>query len=191
MDWKDIGKTIAKIGAPLLGNAILPGIGGVAASAIVASALGVEDTPDAIDVAIRTDPEAALKLRTAELENARDLRSLVLQAESKQIAETNQSYRAELVSGNWYQKGWRPTFGYGTAISYTSQMMALSYVIVTEPEKAPAVIAAMAAMTALWGIGLAVVGVAVWKRSDDKAIAAGGEKGFGILSAVAKRIGGS
>jgi len=77
MEWKDVTDTIKQY-APgvtsLLGVAsLIPGVGaitGPAALAVgaIAKALGTEPTPDAIQQAIVTDPNAALKLKQADLD---------------------------------------------------------------------------------------------------------------------------
>lgn len=64
MNWKDIGKQVASA-APVLGAALGGPVGG-AAGALIASVFGVENTPDAVDKAIKSDPESALKLRELE-----------------------------------------------------------------------------------------------------------------------------
>ena len=74
MDWKSLGATLIKAGAPIIGGAILgPTIGpvlGNALGSIVASALGVDDTPEAVDAAIQNMPVSELqaKLSAAEAE---------------------------------------------------------------------------------------------------------------------------
>lgn len=64
MNWKDIGKQVASA-APVLGAALGGPVGG-AAGALIASVFGVENTPDAVEKAIKADPESALKLRELE-----------------------------------------------------------------------------------------------------------------------------
>lgn len=64
MNWKDIGRQVASA-APVLGAA-LGGPAGGAAGALIASVFGVENTPDAVEKAIKADPESALKLRGLE-----------------------------------------------------------------------------------------------------------------------------
>lgn len=64
MNWKDIGKQVASA-APVLGSALGGPVGG-AAGALIASVFGVENTPDAVDKAIKADPESALRLRELE-----------------------------------------------------------------------------------------------------------------------------
>lgn len=64
MNWKDLGKQVASA-APVLGAALGGPVGG-AAGALIASVFGVENTPDAVEKAIKADPESALKLRELE-----------------------------------------------------------------------------------------------------------------------------
>lgn len=64
MNWKDLGKQVASA-APVLGAALGGPVGG-AAGALIASVFGVENTPDAVEKAIKADPESAIKLRELE-----------------------------------------------------------------------------------------------------------------------------
>lgn len=64
MNWKDLGKQVASA-APVLGAALGGPIGGAAGS-LIASVFGVENTPDAVEKAIKADPESAIKLRELE-----------------------------------------------------------------------------------------------------------------------------
>lgn len=62
----------------------------------------------------------------------------------------------------------RPVFGYVMAITWATQMLAISWIIVTDPANAPNIINAMASMSTMWGIGLSVLGIYVYKRSQEK-----------------------
>ena len=81
------------------------------------------------------------------------------------IAEVNASLRTEVASGDAYVRRMRPTFGYVMALTWAGQMGAIAYVIVTDPGKAGAVIAAMASLGTIWTVGLSVLGIYVYKRS--------------------------
>lgn len=110
MDWKDVGKFIAK-GAPMLGNIVgnfVPGASAVGqlaggAASMVCSALGVDmsdpEAPDKIAQALQADPEALLKLKQIEADNEQHLREMnfkvmELQAqERKDVLEDRQNAR--------------------------------------------------------------------------------------------------
>ncbi|MEZ6852100.1 hypothetical protein [Halodesulfovibrio aestuarii] len=75
MDWKDVGSIVAK-GAPILGAALGGPVGAIAGAAgsLVASLFGCEDSPEAVEKAIKQNPDALLKLKELEArENARML----------------------------------------------------------------------------------------------------------------------
>ncbi len=85
MDWKDIGKGVAKT-LPLIGS-VLMGPAGGAAGTLIAAALGVDDEPTAVAEAIRKDPEAALKLRDLELRHKKRWEELRLKGEALALEE--------------------------------------------------------------------------------------------------------
>lgn len=178
MDWKDISGAVAKA-APVLGT-VLGGPAGGAIGGLVAAALGVEAEPDKVQAALAADPEAFVKLRSLEMEHERELRAMVIQAESSRLAEVNATIRAEATSGDKFVSRWRPTFGYLMAATWAAQMFALAWTIVSNPTAAPHVISAMASLGTIWSVGLAVVGVSVWKRSSDKAVLAGADPAAGF-----------
>lgn len=62
----------------------------------------------------------------------------------------------------------RPTFGYLIAVTWAAQMLALAYVIVFETGKASLVIEAMESLGTIWAVGLSVLGIYVYKRSEEK-----------------------
>jgi hypothetical protein len=90
-NWGDIARDISKA-APLLGN-LLPGVGTIAGAAvggvaaIVASALGVPADPDSIQAALANDPDAYVKLKTAEMENRTALAQISLSQFQAGIAD--------------------------------------------------------------------------------------------------------
>lgn len=134
----------------------------------VAKTVTGKDTGEDALAAIKADPTLALQLQQSWMAHEVAL----VQEESRQLAEINATMRAEAASGDGYVRRWRPTFGYAVALTWTATMGAVSWAIIAEPAQAPAIIAALVNTSPIWGIALGVLGVAVAKRSQDKALAA-------------------
>ena len=99
MEWSDIGKTIGKV-APMLGTLLAPVTGGasVAVGALIASALGVENEPEAIATAIKNDPEALLKIKELEYKEQDSLRAQVLalaKLEQEKYDKAHETYQTK------------------------------------------------------------------------------------------------
>lgn len=92
MNWSDVAETVGDA-APMVGSALYGRAGGAVGS-MVAEALGVEATPEAVNQAMSDDPEAAAKIKKveAELEQAR------IEARTKRLGPVNQTMRAEVDS---------------------------------------------------------------------------------------------
>jgi hypothetical protein len=144
---------------------------------------GVDEPEQAIEV-IQHNPELQLQLQ----QQLNEFVIAEMEQDNESLRIINKSIQTEALSGNWFISGWRPFFGYLIALTWFVKMMALSIVIVTEPIKAPAVISAMAGLTGMWGIALAVLGISVNKRSQDKQVAAGQPVPAGLLSQISNRI---
>jgi len=84
------------------------------------------------------------------------------------LSEINKSLRAEIASQDVYVRRMRPTFGYLMAFTWAAQMFALAYVIVFQTNKAHLVLQAMESLGTIWAVGLSVLGIYVYKRSEDK-----------------------
>ena len=95
--------------------------------------------------------------------------------------------RTEALSDDPFVRRWRPFFGYVVAVSWGCLMFAAGYVIVDDPAKAPSVLSAIGALTGMWGIALAVLGVSVYQRSKDKQASAG-MAGPGLFGSALKAL---
>lgn len=84
------------------------------------------------------------------------------------IQEINNTLRQEMASDDRYVRRMRPTFGYVMAVTWAAQMLAVAYIIAFVPEQADGVVNAIAALTTIWTVGLSVLGVYVYKRSQEK-----------------------
>ncbi len=188
MKWSDLG-SIVGTAAPLIGS-LLGGPAGGAVGGLVASALGAEAKPAAVAEALKADPAALERVRKLELDHQSDLTRMHLEAETARLAEVNKTIRAEIASNDAFVRRWRPTFGYLTAVAWIIQCTAISVSIVVTPESAANVALMVTALTPMWGVALAVLGVNVSKRSQDKQVSAGQSPETGLLGALAKRLAG-
>ena len=99
MSWEKIGKTIGQV-APMLGTLLAPATGGasLAIGAMVASVLGVENTPEAIDLHLQQNPDALLKLKELEYKEQDSLRTQVLalaKLEADKYSKAHDTYQVK------------------------------------------------------------------------------------------------
>ncbi len=178
---------LAQLGLPLLVrtiSSVLETINSPLASAAVSS---LKDVDSAISES-RIAPEQVAEANR-HLEKMAELESADFQLG---IAETSKTTRGDASSEDAYVRRMRPTFGYVMALTWGTQMTALAYIIVTDPAEAGAVVSAMASLGTIWSVGLGVLGIYVYKRSDEKRQTAGGDCGTdtGIGGMVERLIGG-
>ena len=117
MDWSDIKDAVGST-APLLGT-LLGGPAGGAVGALIASALGVGNTPSEVTAALTTDPDIAVKLKQIEKERQVELQTLLVQAESHRLTQetaalvaVNTTMQVEAQSNHWPSYSWRPFIGF-------------------------------------------------------------------------------
>lgn len=124
---------------------------------------GVAGEREALD-AIKANPKMM-----ADFISQVNAASAALYAEETERLETvNETIRAEAVSSDPYVRRWRPTWGYVTAASWAAMFGVICYTVVVSPAEAPGVITALAGLTAMWSVALAVLGISVYQRSQDK-----------------------
>lgn len=167
MEWKDIAATVAK-SAPMLGG-LLGGPAGAAIGAVgsmIASALGVAPTPDAVSQALTVNPDAAVKLAQIEKDRQVELQGLVVQAAANQLAaETssiqavNATMQAETKSEHWASWSWRPFNGFIFGVSFFGVYFVLPLCKIPVPS------IPFEAWTAMG----AILGVASWFRGKAQA----------------------
>lgn len=183
MDWKDIAGDIAKF-APVLGGMVggPVGIGVTAASAVIAHALGVAPTPDAVAIALQ-NPDAAVKLAQIEKDRAVDLQTLVVQsraaamaADTAAIVAVNQTMQAETHAEHWPSYTWRPFIGFALGVNVMASTLLVLFVFIPimfgSTNMAAAVAALPGVLGALAAVGattLPVIGVASWFRGKAQA----------------------
>jgi len=158
---------LAKIGLPVLTNVVGAALGLIDTPVTQAASAALKEVSTAVDDG-RVTPEAIAEANRhieamAELDSG-DYRTA--------LTEVNATARAEVASNDPYVRRMRPTFGYIIAITFGLQMLAVSYAVVFDPSRAGALISSLSDLTALWGVGLSVLGVYVYRRSGEKLAAA-------------------
>ncbi|PCI00627.1 MAG: ribokinase [Alphaproteobacteria bacterium] len=88
--------------------------------------------------------------------------------DSDALKQINESLRAEIASQDAYVRRMRPTFGYLMAFTWTLQMSAIAYIMVFEIAQASVILKAVESLSSIWAVALSVLGIYVYKRSEDK-----------------------
>lgn len=164
MDWKSIAGDVAKF-APLVGT-LIGGPAGASVGAMVASALGTTNDPSAVQQALVTNPDAAVKLRQIEADQAVQLRNLAVTAEQNrlaadtaQIQSVNTTMQSEASSDHWPTYSWRPFIGFVFGIMAFGCYFVLPLLHITPPTVPEYV----------WVAFGAILGVASWYRGKMQA----------------------
>lgn len=105
-----------------------------------------------------------------EADKQRSERLLVTLLKDKEntLAEVNKSLRSEVTSEDPYVRRMRPTFGYLMALTWTAQMLAIAYILIFKTDHAHIIIQSMQSLGTIWAVALSVLGIYVYKRSEDK-----------------------
>lgn len=157
-------------------SAFLSQVGLPVLMAIVGGALGVLDHPAAkaaskaledVSDTIKSGGISSEQLAEAN-RHSEKMAALEIENYQENLAEINKSLRAEIASEDQYVRRMRPTFGYLMAFTWAAQMFGIAYVIIFDTAKSGMVMAAMGNLSAIWAVGLSVLGIYVYKRSEDK-----------------------
>jgi hypothetical protein len=162
---------ISKLGLPLLINLLGNALGRVNNPVAQAAAQSLSNFEEALAGGLVSPEQMAEANRHAET-----LAAMKSKEYEATLSEINQSLRAEVASSDPYVRRMRPTFGYLMAITWAAQMLGLAYVVVFETEQAGAVLEGMESMSTIWMVGLSVLGIYVYKRSEEKKIGVDGNR---------------
>jgi len=130
----------------------------------VAHAVTGKGTDQEALAALQADPALLMQFQQATMAHALGL----AMEETKRLEAINATMRHEASNEDPYVRRWRPTWGYSTALVWTTQGLAFAYICAFEPQYAAEVGTGLAAMTAIWSVALAVLGLSVYSRSKDK-----------------------
>ncbi len=143
------------------------------AAKIVTSVVGTDDEAEARR-RLEANPELMIRLREALL----GFQVRVLEEETKRLEMVNATMRVEAQSDKWWVSGWRPFWGFVSALAFAfvaGLVCWLGFKAVAAGDQAamrmiPDLVSAMAL---LFGIPGAILGVASWHRGKEKRIRAG------------------
>ena len=102
--------------------------------------------------------------------HAEKLAEMKMNEQQVAYEQVNESLLAEVVSNDKYVRRMRPTFGYLMAFTWAAQMFAIAYVIVFRTPDTAYILQAMESLGMIWAISLSVLGVYVYKRSEEKRV---------------------
>lgn len=154
---------LSKIGLPILIEFLAQALGRIEHPATKAASGALEEVKGALAGGLISAEQIAEGNRHAEA-----MAQMRMQEYEISLSEVNQSLRAEINSSDKYIRRMRPTFGYLMAFTWAAQMFGLAYIIVFETAKAALILEGMAALSTIWAVGLSVLGIYVYKRSEDK-----------------------
>lgn len=155
-----IATLLGKLGVPILAQVLGGALGRMDSPAANAAskALG------ALDVAMKAgDVDVAEANRHAE-----EMCRLYIDENKAALGDINRTMQAELQSDDKFVRRMRPTFGYVMAVTWFAQMMAVAYIIVFRTGTAYLVMQAVESLSMIWTVGLSVLGIYVYRRSDEK-----------------------
>lgn len=154
---------LARLGLPILIEVVGGALGKIDNPLAQNASKVLNETQKALAEGV-ISPEAAAEANR----HLERMTELAQKERSDALSEINQSLRAEVASEDPYVRRMRPTFGYLMAVTWTAQMLAIAYVIIFDTARAPIVLNAVESLSAIWGIALSVLGIYVYKRSDEK-----------------------
>lgn len=192
--WNKCKDVIGKV-APALGT-VVGGPFGAIAGDLIADSLGIDrDDEQALEKAIN-DPALAARLLEIQENNKTEIRKLELEAEiaeinadAAKVESINETMRVELAAKSGFRASWRPLFGYISAVSFGAQMLGLTYVMIFQTALLSDVAQGVGMLTTLWAIALAVLGINIRSRTDEKAMESGNYEGgmFKGLAGIFKK----
>lgn len=154
---------LGKVGLPVLIEFVARALGWLEHPAARSASQALEEVESALAGGLISPDQMAEANRHAEA-----MAEIKMKEFEASLSEVNQSLRAEISSQDKYVRRMRPTFGYLMAFTWAAQMFALAYVIIFDTANAAALMHGVAALSTIWAVGLSVLGVYVYKRSEDK-----------------------
>jgi len=169
--WNQV-KSVIGSAAPMVGT-LLGGPAGTAIGAMISSALGVENSPDAILKELKDNPDAIIKIKQIEANHSEKLQALSLSAGTQRLETVNQTMRDEGKSEHWPQWAWRPFWGFVSGLAFLCVSVLCCYlayqaVMEGKPAALNMIPQLVTSFTTLFGIPGAILGITAWHRGKEK-----------------------
>lgn len=178
-----ISALLAQVGLPLLVKTVGSALSGSSNAVAKAAGDALKGVEGEIESGRLTGEDLAEANRHIEA-----MAELDAETDRAWLSQVNRTIRAEVASEDPYVRRMRPTFGYVVAVTWAAQMGAVAYVIATDPAAAGAVVSALGSLGTIWTVGLSVLGIYVYKRSQEKQAAPPFQTANGF-QAIAKMLG--
>ena len=154
---------VAQLGLPFLMSVLAKALGGIDHPVAQSASRALEK----VDAALQGGEIEPAQMEEAN-RHAEAMARMEMDGRAAVLSEINQSLRAEVTSEDPYVRRMRPTFGYLMAFTWAAQMFGIAWVIVFRTAEAGAVMRAAESLTVIWTVGLSVLGVYVYKRTEEK-----------------------
>lgn len=158
-----LSTVLSKIGLPVLIKFVMGALDGIENPVAKTASSALRQVESALKEGLISPDQIAEANRHAEA-----MAKISMQEYETSLSEINQSIRAEIMSQDLYIRRMRPTFGYIMAFTWALQMLAVSFIVVFDTAKVAPVLEGISSLSTIWAVGLSVLGVYVYKRSEDK-----------------------
>ncbi|MDT8895649.1 3TM-type holin [Halomonas sp. I1] len=182
MNWSDVAETVGEA-APVVGSALYGRAGG-AVGGMVAKALGVEGTPEAVNQAMQDDPKAAAKIQQVEA----DLEQARITARTERLSQVNKTMRAEVDSDSTLKGGWRGFTGWMFGLSLGGVMASIVFEMFAGTTDR---IELLRQAVMMFGVFAAVLGIDINRVGKERLAAKGiDSRSFTFMDALKTRVAG-
>lgn len=200
MNWQDLGGSLIRAGAPIIGNALGGPLGGAIGNAlggVLATALGTDATPEAVDDALKTTPAGELQDRLAAADSAAVVRYQYLaelgkadaDAAARALVELQATIRSEVLASDPLQRWWRPIYAFELTLECALVWaIAIADLLYGNGKVATFVAGASGLLSIYWGARFGVLGVYVNGRSREKEVVATGQLTPSMIDQIVKAV---
>lgn len=140
---------------------------------------------------LQANPDLVAQLADAASKRESDYKLAELKVIADNEETTQETYRQELKSEHPYVWAMRPTFGYILALTLLLEAISVLYCVFEAPEALTSLATVLSSLSMVQSVALAVLGIYVKGRTDEKAIEQTGALAPGLMNSIGARIAGT